>query len=321
MKDVRKIINAINKTSGANAEAVDRPDFLTGGVTTGDDCTYFYINADVCGRVKGSDSSAYSIAALYYELVRNELSAVGDELPAYVLGIMTQSQEEAFVASRETLLSYHVFSVLAEGGRAEQVSELLRAISSEDDIIEVLNKNTLLYARTVKLLESSDDDYKSAGAFAEVLVRNVREETGIELRIGVGGLAEKFAGLKSAYGMAAFALNTGMRYDEGGSVYMCEQFALVRLIANMDRNALRKFIKIYVKAPEIYHDKVIIETAEEFLKNDLNVSETSRVMYMHRNTLTYRLDKIERLTGLNIRKFNDAMTFKLISLILRIIGD
>lgn len=321
MKDVRKIVSAINKTSGADAEVVERPEFLTGGVAAGENCAYFYINADICGRIRGADSRALSIAALFYELIRSELSAVGDELAAYVLGIMTPSQEEAFVASRETLLSYHVFAVRDGGGRAEEVGELLRAISSDGDITEVLSENELMYARAVKVLESSDDDYKSAGAFAEVLVRNVREETGIELKIGVGGLADKFSGLKSSFGMAAFALNTGIRFDEGGSVYMCEQFALVRLIADMDRNALRKFVKAYVKAPEIYYDKVIIGTADEFLRNDLNVSETSRVMYMHRNTLTYRLDKIERLTGLNIRKFNDAMTFKLISLILRIIGD
>lgn len=303
------------------AKVVERPDFLSDGVLTDALGTYFYINAELCGFINGTDPSARSIAALLYELVRSELSSVGDEFARFVTGTMTAAQEDAFVASNETLLSYHAFAIVASDGRAHEVAELLRAISSEDDITLELNSREIMYARVVKALESSDDDYKSAGAFAEVLARNVRDENGINLKIGVGGLAERLQGLKSAYGMATFALNTGLKFDADSTVYRSEQFALVRLLADGDRNALRKFVKLYVKNPSIYSDKVIISTAEEFLKNDLNVSETSRVMYMHRNTLTYRLDKIERVTGLNIRKFNDAMTFKLISIILRIIGE
>ena len=56
-------------------------------------------------------------------------------------------------------------------------------------------------------------------------------------------------------------------------------------------------------------------TAEAFLECDLNISETSRKLYMHRNTLMYRLDKIERVTGLNIRKFSDAVTFRVLSVL------
>mgnify|MGYP001075269717 CR=1 FL=1 len=60
-------------------------------------------------------------------------------------------------------------------------------------------------------------------------------------------------------------------------------------------------------------------TAEEFLHTSLNVSETSRNLYMHRNTLMYRLDKIERATGLDIRKFQDAMTFRLVMILYKLI--
>ncbi|MGN0822616.1 MAG: PucR family transcriptional regulator, partial [Candidatus Gallimonas sp.] len=63
----------------------------------------------------------------------------------------------------------------------------------------------------------------------------------------------------------------------------------------------------------------MLGTAEEFLENSLNVSETSRNLYMHRNTLTYRLDKIERITGLNIRKFSDAVSFRVISILYKLI--
>ena len=63
----------------------------------------------------------------------------------------------------------------------------------------------------------------------------------------------------------------------------------------------------------------MLSTAEEFLNTSLNVSETSRNLYMHRNTLMYRLDKIERATGLDIRKFRDAMTFRLVMILYKLI--
>ena len=64
----------------------------------------------------------------------------------------------------------------------------------------------------------------------------------------------------------------------------------------------------------------MLSTAEEFLQSSLNVSETSRNLYMHRNTLLYRLDKIEKATGLNIRSFSDAVSFRVLTVIHRLLG-
>ena len=69
------------------------------------------------------------------------------------------------------------------------------------------------------------------------------------------------------------------------------------------------------EAKELLKDEEMVNTAEEFLENSLNVSETSRNLYMHRNTLMYRLDKIERIMGLNLRKFSDAVTFRIITIL------
>jgi len=69
------------------------------------------------------------------------------------------------------------------------------------------------------------------------------------------------------------------------------------------------------KSLEILNDNESMETAEVFFKNSLNISETARIMFLHRNTLIYRLDKIEKATGLNIKHFNDAVTFRLISIL------
>ena len=79
--------------------------------------------------------------------------------------------------------------------------------------------------------------------------------------------------------------------------------------------------QFYVEsADEVFEDKDMMETAERFLENSLNISETSRDLFMHRNTLMYRLDKIERITGLNIRKFSDAVTFRVITILYKLLN-
>lgn len=66
---------------------------------------------------------------------------------------------------------------------------------------------------------------------------------------------------------------------------------------------------------EVLKDKELVECVNAFLKNNLNISETSRNAFLHRNTLLYRVDKIHKLTGLNIRNFEDAMSFKLLTVV------
>ncbi len=70
---------------------------------------------------------------------------------------------------------------------------------------------------------------------------------------------------------------------------------------------------------EVLADEELMTAADAFIKHSLNISEASRSMYVHRNTLIYRLDKIERVTGLNIRNFNDAMTFRIAYMISKLI--
>ena len=72
-------------------------------------------------------------------------------------------------------------------------------------------------------------------------------------------------------------------------------------------------------AREIFEDEEMLSTAEEFLQSNLNVSETSRNLYMHRNTLLYRLDKIEKATGLNIRLFSDAVSFRVLTVLYKLL--
>ncbi|MBO7149420.1 MAG: helix-turn-helix domain-containing protein [Clostridia bacterium] len=96
---------------------------------------------------------------------------------------------------------------------------------------------------------------------------------------------------------------------------------LAKMLEDMPKYKLNEYLETLMDstAKEIFDDQEMIITAEEFLENSLNVSETSRKLYLHRNTLIYRLDKIEKATGLNIRKFSDAITFRLITILSRLV--
>ena len=95
----------------------------------------------------------------------------------------------------------------------------------------------------------------------------------------------------------------------------------IKLLEELPKYKLEEFLSV-LSEPDtktVFSDSEMLETASEFLKANLNVSEASRNLFMHRNTLMYRLDKIEKATGLDIRKFQDAMTFRLMMILDKLI--
>ncbi len=95
-----------------------------------------------------------------------------------------------------------------------------------------------------------------------------------------------------------------------------EKLGLGRLIYHIPINLCYVFIKEFLEEKSLnLLDEEIMITSEMFLKNSLNIAETSRKLYIHRNSLVYRLDKIESITGLDIRSFYDAMIFKIVIMI------
>ena len=110
-------------------------------------------------------------------------------------------------------------------------------------------------------------------------------------------------------------MSLSMNYTYGVHTY--KDFMLYHVLEELPDYKLNEFYKLLTdySDSQIFSDDEMTSTAEEFLENSLNVSETSRKMFLHRNTLNYRLDKIEKETGLDIRKFSDAIIFRLIILL------
>ncbi len=156
---------------------------------------------------------------------------------------------------------------------------------------------------------------------ASFLVQSLYEELGVKANVGIGCEEKGFAEIAESYNQAATAVRMSGLLKSKGEVHTYREYLLIKMLEDLPESKLKEYMEQFhiTGAKEVFSDEEMIGTAEEFLENSLNLSETSRNLFMHRNTLMYRLDKIERLTGLNIRKFSDAVTFRVITILYKLL--
>ena len=161
------------------------------------------------------------------------------------------------------------------------------------------------------------EEYHSSFDYAEFLVQSLKEELGIDAQAGVGPTVKELKDGALSYAGAENALRYADVFEVSGSVHSYREFILVKMLEGIPESKLSEYLAELSDEhlKEIFDDEEILNTAEVFLQSSLNVSETSRTLYMHRNTLLYRLDKIEKATGLNIRSFSDAVSFRVLTIL------
>lgn len=157
-------------------------------------------------------------------------------------------------------------------------------------------------------------DYLSVGKYAEVLFEAIKEELGIYARIGYGTAVDGFNEINLSFKQALLALEKGRTFTDK-NVYSYPEYLPVKILNNLDKTEKNTLLKSY---KTVLKNKDLILTANEFLNCDLNVRKASKRLFIHRNTLYFRLEKIESLTGLDIRKFSDATVFKMLMILGRI---
>ncbi len=174
----------------------------------------------------------------------------------------------------------------------------------------------------IKFVPHKDEEDVSNVAYAEVLAQSLQEELAIDVKIGIGPIVRNVKEIANSYARAENTLRYADIFNIKGNVHSYQAFTLLKILEDVSGAKLEAYAAEYIDADfrEVLQDNEILETAEEFLRNSLNVSETSRNLYLHRNTLLYRLDKIEKATGLNIRSFSDALSFYVLTAIYRLLG-
>ena len=129
--------------------------------------------------------------------------------------------------------------------------------------------------------------------------------------IGIGTIAMHLRELAKSYKEAQIAIEVGKVFDTEKYVINYENLGIGRLVYQLPSTLCEMFlVEVFKKNPIDSLDQETLFTIHKFFENNLNVSETARKLFVHRNTLVYRLEKIKKLTGLDLREFDDAITFK-----------
>ena len=149
------------------------------------------------------------------------------------------------------------------------------------------------------------------GKIADQVSSTLSSELYVKTVIGVGSVANHLRELAERYKEAQVAIEVGKVFDNEKSVMYYDNLGIGRLIYQLPTTLCEMFIsEVFKKNPIDALDQETLYTINKFFENNLNVSETSRKLFVHRNTLVYRLEKIKKLTGLDLREFDHAIVFK-----------
>ena len=176
----------------------------------------------------------------------------------------------------------------------------------KDFVINIDSSNIVLIKELKK-----DKSAKTVDSIARQILDNVHSETLIGIIVGVSSVCDNINQLSNAYKEAQIALEVGKVFDKEKSILNYDNLGIGRLIYQLPIKLCELFLhEVFKKGDLSLLDSETILTINKFFENDLNVSETSRQLFVHRNTLVYRLEKIYKLTGLDLRKFDEAIVFK-----------
>ena len=157
------------------------------------------------------------------------------------------------------------------------------------------------------------------GRTADVIIDMLNTEAMSAAHVAYGTIVNDIREVSRSYKEAKMALDVGKIFYSNKNVVAYNRLGIGRLIYQLPIPLCQMFIKEIIfegKAPDDFDDETL-STINKFFENSLNVSETSRQLYIHRNTLVYRLDKIQKITGLDLRVFDDAITFKIALMVVK----
>ena len=161
-------------------------------------------------------------------------------------------------------------------------------------------------------------DIRDIDKMAKSIADTLNSEFYTKVSIGIGTVVDNIKDLARSYKEAQVALEVGKVFDTEKNIISYENLGIGRLIYQLPTTLCEMFLQEVFKNGSLDAlDRETLMTIQCFFENNLNVSETSRKLFVHRNTLVYRLEKIRKLTGLDLREFDHAITFKVALMVKR----
>lgn len=188
---------------------------------------------------------------------------------------------------------------------------------SSDYVISINEQDIAVIKELPSMMES-----KELLSFAETLAGDIRKETHEVVVIGIGTVVGHVRDLARSFKEAGIAIDVGKVFDTEKMIINYENLGIGRIIYQLPTVLCQMFLQeVFKKDPIDALDQETLLTIHKFFENNLNVSETARKLFVHRNTLVYRLEKIKKLTGLDLREFDDAITFQVALMVNRYLSS
>lgn len=199
-----------------------------------------------------------------------------------------------------------------DGNELEKIRSVFGG-KSKDFVTAVDEKNIIVVKEVAE-----NESYNDLGKTADVIVNLFRTDADTDVHVAYGTIVNEIKEVSRSYKEARMALDVGKIFFEDKDVIAYSTLGIGRLIYQLPIPLCKMFIKEIFdgKSPDDF-DEETLTTINKFFENSLNVSETSRQLYIHRNTLVYRLDKLQKFTGLDLRVFEDAITFKIALMVVK----
>jgi len=270
--------------------------------------------------VEGTDSTAQSTAAMLSVALAN-IKTLYDEKydkTSFIKNIILDNilPGDIYIKSKELRFDGEVNRVVflvrfINKGEAIpfDVIQSMFPDKNRDYIISV-GENDVVLVKELKN-PTTARKYESVDTIAKTIVDTAQSEFLMSAVVGIGTVVSNIKDLARSYKDAQIAINVGSIFDPDKKISNYENLGIGRLVYQLPTTLCEMFLQEVFKRESLDAlDRETLVTIQAFFDNNLNVSETSRRLFVHRNTLVYRLEKIKKLTGLDLREFEHAITFK-----------
>ena len=186
--------------------------------------------------------------------------------------------------------------------------------SESNDFVTAVDEKNIIVVKELQ----AEDGYEEVQKIAASMLDMLSSEVMLSTRVAYGTIVNEIKEVSRSYKEAKMALEVGKIFFVDRKIVAYNALGIGRLIYQLPIPLCKMFIKeIFVDVSPDDFDEETLETISKFFENNLNVSETSRQLFIHRNTLVYRLDKLDRATGLDLRVFDDAITFQIALMVVK----
>lgn len=267
---------------------------------------------------KGSNDDAYMIGKVAVCQIQNLIIAYKERLDKnnFIQNLLLDNLLMVDVYNRakklriDTEVRRVIYIVETKNEKDTSAMETVKSLfaARPKDFISAVDERSIIIVKELRDEDTNEDMEQTA----RMLVDMLNAEAMSQVRVAYGNPVHEINGVSRSYKEAKMALEVGKIFYAEKNVIPYSNLGIGRLIYQLPVPLCDMFMKeVFGEHLPDTFDEETLTTINKFFENNLNVSETSRQLYVHRNTLVYRLEKLEKSTGLDIRVFDDALTFKI----------